>query len=96
MKEDGFGECSSFILPPSSFFELWMWESLVQSAGLGRRRSLVRIQPSRLGDQESGIRNLQRKGKPMGDGTEFEPRRAMSLEGSTPSPSAVERMKSEG
>ena len=29
-----------------------------------------------------------RKGKPIGDGTRFEPGRAMSLEGSTPSPSA--------
>ena len=29
-----------------------------------------------------------RKGKPKGDGTRLEPGRAMSLEGSTPSPSA--------
>src|SRR5262249_35047927 len=27
---------------------IWMWESLVQSAGFGSRRTLVRIQPSRL------------------------------------------------
>ena len=56
-----------------------MWESLVQSAGLGSRVALVRIQPSRL----------KRKGKPTGDGTRPEPGRATSLEGSTPSPSAA-------
>ena len=32
-----------------------------------------------------------RKGKPIGDGTRFETGRAMSLEGSTPSPSACSR-----
>ena len=32
-----------------------------------------------------------RKGKPMGDGTRLETGRAMSLEGSTPSPSACSR-----
>ena len=31
------------------------------------------------------------KGKPNGDGTRLEPGRAMSLEGSTPSPSACSR-----
>ena len=49
-------------------------------ACLGRTRTLVRIQPSRL----------LWKGKPKGDGTRLEPGRATSLEGSTPSPSALD------
>lgn len=57
-----------------------MWES-GQSAGFGNRRTLVQIQPSRLDKW---------KGKPIGDGIPLEPGRGLnSLEGSTPSPSAV-------
>src|SRR5271165_5322729 len=56
-----------------------MEESLASSAGVGSRTTLVQIQPSRP----------QRKGKPTGDGTRPEPGRATSLEGSTPSPSAL-------
>jgi hypothetical protein len=60
-----------------------MWESLVQSAGVGSRKR----QAKKERWFESSHPDL-RKGKPMGDGSRLEPGRALSLEGSTPSPSA--------
>lgn len=54
-------------------------------AGTGRRLLIAPTQVRFLPPQPL------RKGKPMGDGSRLESGRAMSLEGSTPSPSALQR-----
>ena len=54
---------------------------------VGELGSIRRLREPEIAGSNPAIQT-ERKGKPIGDGSGLENRRAMSLEGSTPSPSA--------